>query len=275
VTEDRPLDSQLRADQRDGVLRLTLDRPEAANAITPDQRDRLIGLLESASADATVRVVVIGATGKHFCTGADLRASRPAPERPEGAPERVAGDVSRMIRDGAQRLVAAVLDCEKPVIAAVNGTAAGIGAHLALACDLVVAADGARFIEVFVCRGLVPDGGGAYLLPRLVGVARAKELLLLGDDLPADEAARMGLVTRLVPAGELDGAVDELAGRLAAGPTRALALTKWLVNRSLESDRAGAFHDEALAQELNMTTADANEGVAAFVERRPPDFHGW
>jgi 2-(1,2-epoxy-1,2-dihydrophenyl)acetyl-CoA isomerase len=275
VTEDRPLDDQLRADRRDGVLRLTLDRPEAANAVTPDQRDRLIALLEGASADAAVRVVVIGATGKHFCTGADLRAGRRAPDRPDGAPERVAGDVSRMIRDGAQRLVAAVLDCEKPVIAAVNGTAAGIGAHLALACDLVIAAEGARFIEVFVRRGLVPDGGGAYLLPRLVGVARAKELLLLGDDLPADEAARLGLVTRVVPADQLDEAVDGLAGRLAEGPTRALALTKWLVNRSLESDRAGAFHDEALAQELNMTTADANEGVTAFVERRPPRFHGW
>jgi 2-(1,2-epoxy-1,2-dihydrophenyl)acetyl-CoA isomerase len=172
-------------------------------------------------------------------------------------------------------MVTAVLDCDKPVIAAVNGTAAGIGAHLALACDLVVAAEGARFIEVFVRRGLVPDGAGCWLLARLVGLHKAKELMLLGDEVPAEEALRLGLVNRVVPAAELAAAAGEWAARLAAGPTRALALTKGLLNRSLDSDRAGALRDEALAQELNMTTHDANEGVAAFVERRDPAFRGW
>ncbi|HEY8545836.1 MAG TPA: enoyl-CoA hydratase-related protein [Acidimicrobiales bacterium] len=268
-------DDELLVHRDGGVLTLTLNRPDAANAITPDQRDRLIELLQEASNLVEVRAVVIGATGRHFCTGADLRVSRPGPERPADAPERIVGDVGRMIRDGAQRLVAAVLDCEKPVLAAVNGTAAGIGAHLAFACDLVVAADTAKFIEVFVRRGLVPDGGGAYLLPRRVGLQKAKELMFFGDDLPAAEAQALGLVNKVVPADELDATVAEWAGRLAAGPTRSIGLTKWLVNRSLESDRATAFHEEAVAQELNMTTHDANEGVQSFVERRPPTYRGW
>ncbi|MFF3029578.1 enoyl-CoA hydratase/isomerase family protein [Streptomyces rubiginosohelvolus] len=251
-----------------GVSWITLNRPEAMNAVTWDQRERVIVLLAEASADPAVRAVVLTATGRGFCAGADLRGA-PAPDR-----ERVPGDVARTIRLGAQRLIAAVLDCEKPVIAAVNGTAAGIGAHLAFACDLVLAADTATFIEVFVRRGLVPDGGGAYLLPRLVGPRRAKELMFFGDALTAADAERLGLVNRTVPAGELEALAKEWAGRLATGPTRALALTKQLVNASLDTDRATAFAAEAAAQEINMTTRDANEGVASFVERRPPTYEG-
>nr|WSY54068.1 enoyl-CoA hydratase-related protein [Streptomyces sp. NBC_00886] len=250
------------------VAYLTLNRPEALNAITPDQRDRLIGLLGEASADPEVRAVVLTGTGRGFCAGADLRGGGAA------AGERVAGDVARMIRLGAQRLISAVLDCEKPVIAAVNGTAAGLGAHLALACDLVLAAESARFIEVFVRRGLVPDGGGAYLLPRLLGPQRAKELMFFGDAVSAADAERFGLVNRVVSDGELEKTAREWAERLATGPTRALALTKQLVNTSLESDRATAFTAEAAAQEINMTTEDAREGVASFVERRSPGYRG-
>ncbi|MER6413195.1 enoyl-CoA hydratase/isomerase family protein [Streptomyces humidus] len=249
------------------VTHLTLDRPEALNALTPEGRDRLIALLGEASADPGVRAVILTGAGRGFCAGADLRGG--------GARgERIAGDVARTLRLGAQRLVAAVLDCEKPVIAAVNGTAAGLGAHLALACDLVLAAESARFIEVFVRRGLVPDGGGAYLLPRLVGPQRAKELMFFGDALTAPDAERLGLVNRVVPDGELDKTAREWAARLAAGPTRALALTKQLVNASMESDRATAFAAEAAAQEINMTTRDAQEGVTSFVERRATDFRG-
>lgn len=275
MTDERPLADQVATREEGSVLWITLDRPEAANAITPDQRDRIVDLLEDASARVEVRVVVLTATGRHFCTGADLRHSSPPPARPDGAPERVVGDVARMIQTGAQRLVAGVLDCDKPVIAAVNGTAAGIGAHLALACDLVIAADTARFIEVFARRGLVPDGGGCWLLPRLVGLQRAKELVFFGDDLPAVEAERLGLVNRVVPADEVAAVAGAWAARLAAGPTRAIGLTKGLLNRSLDSDRATAFREEALAQEINMTTQDANEGVAAFVERRDPAYRGW
>ncbi|MGG7573209.1 enoyl-CoA hydratase/isomerase family protein [Streptomyces sirii] len=250
-----------------GVSWITLNRPDALNALTWDQRERIIGRLADASADPDVRAVVITATGKGFCAGADLRGSPPAGER-------IAGDVARMIRRGAQRFIGAVLDCEKPVIAAVNGTAAGIGAHLAFACDLVLAAESARFIEVFVRRGLVPDGGGAYLLPRLIGPQRAKELMFFGDAVPAAEAERLGLVNRVVADGELAKTAREWAERLAAGPTRALTLTKQLVNASFETDRATAFAAEAAAQEITMTTADAQEGVAAFVARRSPSYRG-
>ncbi|MFH9135308.1 enoyl-CoA hydratase/isomerase family protein [Streptomyces sp. NPDC017524] len=251
-----------------GVSWITLNRPEVMNAVTRDQRERIIALLAEASADPAVRAVVLTATGRGFCAGADLR------DAPAATRESVPGDVARTIRLGAQRLVAAVLDCEKPVIAAVNGTAAGIGAHLAFACDLVLAADTAKFVEVFVRRGLVPDGGGAYLLPRLVGPQRAKELMFFGDTLPAVDAERLGLVNRTVPGGELEALAKEWAGRLAAGPTRALALTKQLVNVSLDGDRAAAFAAEAAAQEINMTTRDAHEGVASFVERRSPVYRG-
>ncbi|MDX6314304.1 MAG: 2-(1,2-epoxy,2-dihydrophenyl)acetyl-CoA isomerase [Streptomyces sp.] len=262
-----PVDSVVRHATDNGVSWITLNRPEAMNALAWDHRERIIHLLEQASADPSVRAVVITATGRAFCAGADLRGGAAATDpRP--------GDVARTIRRGAQRLIAAVLDCEKPVLAAVNGTAAGIGAHLALACDLVIAADSAKFVEVFVRRGLVPDGGGAYLLPRLVGPQRAKELLFFGDDLPAAAAERLGLVNRVVPADDLDKTARAWAERLASGPTRALALTKQLVNASLDSDRTTAFAAEAAAPELNMSTADAQEGVRSFIERRPPEFRG-
>ncbi|MDO0933994.1 enoyl-CoA hydratase-related protein [Streptomyces sp. DG2A-72] len=250
------------------VRRITLDRPEALNAITPDLREHLIQILSDASSDPAVRAVVLTGTGRGFCAGADLRGGA------SGARERVAGDVARTLRLGAQRLISAVLDCEKPVIAAVNGTAAGLGMHLALACDLVLAAESAKFIEVFVRRGLVPDGGGAYLLPRLIGPQRAKELMFFGDALTAADAERLGLVNRVVPDAELDKTAREWADRLATGPTRAIALTKQLVNASLDTDRATAFAAEAAAQEINMTTADAREGVASFVERRSPEYRG-
>lgn len=272
---DAPLQEQVLHRVEDGVSWITLNRPDAGNAITYRQRNYVIDLLNEASADYHVRVVVITANGRHFCTGADLRAAQPEIPSPEGAPERPIGFVSRNIRLGAQRLVAAVLDCEKPVIGAINGTAAGIGAHVAFACDLVIAADTAKFIEVFIRRGIVPDGGGAYLLPRIIGMQKTKELMFFGDDLPVDEAHRLGLVNVVVASDKLVDTAAEWAARLAQSPTRAIALTKWLVNRSLDSDRAGAFYDESYAQELNMQTQDANEGVAAFVERRDPSYKGW
>ncbi|GGT00328.1 MULTISPECIES: enoyl-CoA hydratase/isomerase family protein [Streptomyces] len=270
----RPLDEQVLHRIENGVCWITLNRPEAMNAVTWEQRERLIALLDAASADPGVRAVVLTSAGRGFCAGADLRAGPRTGGGGGRSGERVAGDVARMIRRGAQRLVTAVLDCEKPVVAAVGGTAAGIGAHLAFACDLVVAAESARFVEVFVRRGLVPDGGGAYLLPRLVGPQRAKELMFFGDAVPAADAARLGLVNRVVPDGEVERCAREWAERLAQGPTRAIALAKQLVNASLDGDRAAALAAEAAAQEINMATVDAAEGVAGFVERRTPKFLG-
>lgn len=294
-----PVDRELLWDRdADGVAWLTLNRPEAGNALSPALREDLIRRLDDASRDPLTRVVVLTAAGpRHFCTGADLGA---APARqpngtgqpsgagqppgtgqpqdaslPPGLPERPAGSVARAIAGGAQRLISSVLDCEKPVIAAVNGTAAGLGSHLAYACDLVLAAETAKFIEVFVRRGLVVDGAGAYLLTRRIGVHRAKELIFFGDDLPAAEAERLGLVNRVVPAGELAQAARAWARRLAEGPTVALGLGKRLVNRALDVDRAAALAEEAMAAEINMASADGQEGLRAFRERRTPAFRGW
>ena len=275
MAEDRPLEDQVRCEISEAVMTITLDRPEVHNAISPDQRNRMIELFESASEDLNVRAVILTASGKGFCTGADLRAHREPPPRPAGAPERAILDVGRGIKTGAQRLVSSILDCEKPVVGAINGTAAGIGAHMAFACDLVIAAEGIRFIEVFVRRGIVPDGGGAYLLPRLVGPQKAKELMFFGDDVEAGEALSLGLVNKVVPAEELGGAAAAWAQRLAAQPTKMLSLTKLMVNRSLESDRLTMYELEALAQDTVMTGEDAQEGVSAFKERRDPDWKGW
>ncbi|HEX9683773.1 MAG TPA: enoyl-CoA hydratase-related protein [Acidimicrobiales bacterium] len=279
MSDDTPiLDDELiyRLDD-DGVAWITLNRPQAHNAMTPSQRNRMIELLEEASASLHVRCVVLGASGeKAFCTGADLRAGgNPTPPRPDGAPDRAAGDVARMIQRGAQRLIGAIIDCEKPVICAVNGTAAGLGAHLAWASDIVIASDNAKFIEVFIRRGIAPDAGGAYLLPRLIGVQKTKELIFFGDDVSATDALAMGLVNRVVPFDQLGPTVGEWARRLAGQPTKAISLGKWLINRSLESDRRTAFDEEAWAQEVVVSTHDAGEGVAAFKERRSPEFRGW
>jgi 2-(1,2-epoxy-1,2-dihydrophenyl)acetyl-CoA isomerase len=260
-----------------GVLWITLNRPEAGNAMKAEMRHQIADWLDEASGDPSVRAIVItGAGEKGFCTGADLRSSRTQPPaRPEGAPDRIVGDAARMIRTGWQRLVSSILDCEKPVIAGVNATAAGGGMHLAIACDLVIMAEEARFIEVFVRRGLAPDAGGAYLLTRLVGPQKAKELFFYGDDISAADAERIGLANKIVPRAELDKTLTEWAERLARGPTQAIGFAKWLTNRSLDSDRHGAFWDEGYAQELNNHTEDAAEGMAAFAERRAPEFKGW
>jgi len=262
--------------EANGVASITLNRPEAGNAMTPAMRDQIVLWLRDLSASYTARAVVItGAGEKGFCTGADLRAPRAAPAKPQGAPERVMGDTARMIQRGWQRLVSAVLDCEKPVIAGVNGTAAGGGCHLALACDLVIMAEEARFIEVFVRRGIIPDAGGCYLLPRLIGPQKAKELMFFGDDVSAPEAEKIGLVNRVVPRADLEKTVAEWAERLATLPTKSIGMTKALINRSFESSRPTALAEEAWAQELINGTQDAREGMMSFVERRPPEFKGW
>jgi 2-(1,2-epoxy-1,2-dihydrophenyl)acetyl-CoA isomerase len=277
MAADAPVTDLIRTSVEDGLARVTIDRVDAGNSLTAEMRDHLSDTFDELSATLGVRAIVLTGTGpKHFCTGAGLGgAQRPEPARPDDAPARALGDVARLIRRGWQRLVASILDCEKPVIAAVNGTAAGGGANLVLACDLVVMADNARLIEIFVKRGIIPDAGGCYLLPRIVGPQRAKELMFLGDELGAADCERWGIANRVVPADQLGATVDELAARLVAAPSKVIAMTKWLVNRSSESSRHAAFEEEAYAQELVSATADMAEGMAAFGERRPPEFRGW
>lgn len=259
-------------DDGDAIRRITLNRPEAANALRPQDRDRIIAALREADSDPAIRVVMLAASGRHFCAGADVKAL--AQQRARSGGQAQVGDAVRRIMEGAQALIAAVLDCGKPVLAVVQGPAAGIGGHLALAADLVVASDEATFVESFVRRGLVMDGGGAYLLTRRIGMQKAKELAFFGDALPAAEALSLGLVNGVVPAAELAAVAEELARRLTSAPTTAIALTKRLLNSAPDTDRAGSFLAEAMAQELQSHSHDSREGVRAFVERRPPEFLG-
>jgi 2-(1,2-epoxy-1,2-dihydrophenyl)acetyl-CoA isomerase len=267
----------VRFEVADGIASITIDRPEAGNALTSEQRVKMGEWLARADEDLAVRCVVLQATGRFFCTGADLSGGAPSVEstRPADAPERVIGERRRMMLRGAITTVNAILDCEVPVIAKVQGTAAGIGAHLAFACDLVIVSESAKFIEVFARRALAADGLGTWLLPRLVGLQRAKELILLAEDISATRACEIGLATRVVPADELDATVAGLARRLADGPTRAHAVNKWLLNRSLDVDRATMAQEEAWIVDVMAQSLDSEEGVSSFMEKREPKFRGY
>jgi len=254
-----------------GVRWLVLDRPDVGNSVTRAMQRDLIDNLASASADPEIRAVVFTAAGeRHFCTGPNLRDPNMRPSQ-----DRIPGDAARILRTGSQAVVAALLDCDKPVICGLNGVAAGVGASMVLACDLVVAVESARIIELFVRRGLAPDGGAAYLLTRKVPFNVAKRLVLFGEELSATEAHRIGLVNEVVTDhNELRRVVSEWAQRLASGPTRALAAAKMMLNQALDVDRASAFVSEALLVEQVAGTADVAEGVAAFAEKRDPRFQG-
>ncbi|WP_330256207.1 enoyl-CoA hydratase-related protein [Nocardia sp. NBC_00565] len=268
---DRSRDAAILSELSGGIFTITLNRPDAANAIRPDDRNALIQLFSDADVDPDVRVVVLRANGRHFCAGADVVTLADGHAKNV---KRVTGPM-RTIMTGAQKLVASVLDCGKPVITVVQGAAAGIGAHLAYASDLVVATDAAYFAESFVKRGLVVDGGGAYLLPRRIGMQKAKEMVFFGEKLTAGEALGLGLINRVVSVAELDAAVAEFADRLAVAPTSAIALTKRLFNDSPDSDRSASFVAEAMAQEIQSYAHDSKEGVRAFVQKRPADYLGW
>ena len=214
----------VRFDVADGIATITIDRPQAGNALTSAQRARMVEWFARADEDLAIRCVVLQATGRFFCTGADLSGGTvipDAPERPADAPDEVIGERRRMMLRGAIRNVSAILDCEVPVIAKVQGTAAGIGAHLAFACDLVIASENAKFIEVFARRALAADGLGTWLLPRLVGLQRAKELILLAEDISAQRAYEIGLVARVGPSASLRAICATVSSRSSAGTTRA------------------------------------------------------
>ena len=260
----------------DQVAWITINNPDKGNAMSPGMRDRMTGLFESLNGQFDARAVVLTATGqKLFCPGADISVGREYAQRPDDAPALAVGEPRRMMLRGQHPLMSSILDCELPVIAAVNGTAAGMGVHLALMCDLVMMADHAKFIEVFARRGLVPDAMGTWILPRLIGPMKTKELMFFADDIPADSALELGLCNKVVPGEELIPSVMEWAVRLATGPTKAHMFTKWLVNRSLDVDRRTITEEESWAVELNNGTLDAQEGVNSFRERRDPNWRGF
>jgi 2-(1,2-epoxy-1,2-dihydrophenyl)acetyl-CoA isomerase len=251
------------------VLRLTLNRPEAHNSITHVMVDAMIACLDSAGQDETVRVIVLDAVGKSFCSGSDLA---PATERPERRPR--VGTIQRRLPSKANRLIPLMLEVQTPIVSVVRGWAAGLGFHLALASDFCIAADDARFWEPFIARGFSPDSAGSWLLPRLVGVVRTRELIMLGRELSGAEAAAWGLVHAAVPSAQLGAEADALIEKLASGPTVALGLAKWLLNTGAELGLDHHLRNEALALELSMRSEDFKEGTAAFVQRRAARFEG-
>ncbi|MGH9025143.1 MAG: enoyl-CoA hydratase/isomerase family protein [Acidimicrobiia bacterium] len=254
-----------------GICRITLDRPEAKNALTVEMRDAILEAVREARADPAVRAVLLTGTGDAFCAGMDLSGSTVAKA---GAADFDPRSTSEALRVGVQAFIRDLWELDKPTVAAVNGAAVGPGAHLALACDFVLVQPKTRFVWTFSKLGLVADGGGAYLLPRLVGLPRAKAMIMLGEGLTGAEAVADGLAYRCVDADALDYEARELAARLAAGPTRALGLSKRLLNTAFETDFALSLELEGHFQSLATASADLPEGLAAAKERRDPDFQG-
>ena len=259
---ERPSTGVLTAATERGVTVLTLNRPDALNALTADLRRQLLAAVKAAGRDADVRAVVITGAGRAFCAGADLR---------DGSGER---EFRRVLSDEYNPLVEAIRALPKPVIAAVNGVAAGAGVSLALAADLVIAAEGARFVPAFHRIGLVPDSGLTRALVRAVGRHRAFEVLMGERQMDATEAQAAGLVAAVVPADRLADAARELAERLASGPTRAIGLTKRLIAGAEDASLSDSLAAEAALQEVAGRTDDHAEGVAAFTEKRDPAFRG-
>lgn len=253
------------AGDRQGIVTITLNRPQIKNAINGPMWDELLETFREIASRDDDRCVVITGAGGAFCSGADLSGRGSGEQRPrhQWHTMRHVGDVCMAL----QRL-------PQPVIAKVPGIAAGAGCNLALGCDLIVASDEARFSEIFAKRGLSVDFGGTWLLPRLVGLHKAKELAFFADIISAKEAEALGLVNRVVPAANLDAFVDDWARRLAGGPPIALAQTKRMLTNSFEVTLEQALEDEGWAQTVNFGTSDTPEAIAAFLEKREPRFQG-
>jgi 2-(1,2-epoxy-1,2-dihydrophenyl)acetyl-CoA isomerase len=262
LTDAAPTEAMVLVSDRGAVRTLTLNRPATLNSFTAAMHGQLLPALDAAAADAAVRAVVITGAGRGFCAGQDLRD-----------PAMTAGvDVGGVIERFYRPLATRVRSMPVPVIAAVNGVAAGAGANLALCCDLVVAARSASFIQAFSKIGLVPDCGGTWLLPRLVGRARALGLAMTGDKLPAEDAERMGMIWQCVDDALLMDTVCALADRLAAMPSQALAETRRALDAAMPMDFGDALALEAAAQRRLGAAPDFAEGVAAFFAKRPPVF---
>lgn len=263
-------DDVLLREQSDGVLTLTMNRPDVLNALTLDLLAALGGAIDAAANDPGVRCLVLTGAGRGFCSGADLREGIVGAEGGVPSPE----GYGATVRDYYSPLILAIRRIEKPVIAAVNGVAAGAGQSLALACDLRVASEKASFIGGFVKIGLIPDSGGTFIMPRLVGLAKAAELTFFGDRLPADEALRLGLLNAVVPVDELLPTTMEWARRLAALPTQAIGMTKRAFNAAIMPDLEERLEHEAQLMSAAAATDDHREGIAAFLEKREARFTG-
>ena len=253
---------------KDNIATLTLNRPDRLNALGGSLRDDLHDAITRSAADPEVRVMIITGSGKGFCSGGDVKAMS---EAKDGRRER---PLMEKIAPGRDRTLLAMRDAPQPIIAAVNGAAAGAGMNLALGCDIRIASTAAKFSQAFVKRGLHPDWGGTYFLPRVVGMAKAAELIFTGAVIDAAEALRLGIVSQVLPPEELLPAARALAGAIATGPPIAIRLAKRGLYRNAESDLRTALEYETFAQHNCFETEDATEGIKAFVEKRAPRFKG-
>jgi 2-(1,2-epoxy-1,2-dihydrophenyl)acetyl-CoA isomerase len=254
---------------RDGVvLRVTLDRPSRRNSLSHSMIDAFVAALTEAATDDSLRVIHIQGAGDDFCSGVDWVAANNDGQRPR------TGDILRRLPHGAHRVIELIHGIHLPVVCSVRGFAAGLGCNLALAADFTVAADDAVFWEPFAARGFSPDSGATWLLPRLVGLTRAKQMLLLGDKVGATDAATWGLIHQTVSPAEMDRVTEELLTRLANGPTVALGLAKQAIHYGQHATLSQSMTQELFDIELSCRTKDFKEGLAAFRERRPPRFHG-
>jgi 2-(1,2-epoxy-1,2-dihydrophenyl)acetyl-CoA isomerase len=254
-------------ERRGGVMVVTLNRPEVLNSFNLRMAEELLDALRTAADDAGVRTVLLAGAGRAFCAGQDLAEVLPAAGRPKP-------DLGDVVRRQYNPIVRAIRTLEKPVVCAVNGVAAGAGANIAFACDLVLAAEDATFVQSFSKIGLIPDSGGTFILPRIVGLQRAAALTMLGDRLTAERAKEWGLVHDVVPNAVLHDTSIELANRLAGMPTRGLGLAKRGFNAAFANDLETQLALEEELQREAGETADYEEGVRAFIEKRKPIFHG-
>jgi 2-(1,2-epoxy-1,2-dihydrophenyl)acetyl-CoA isomerase len=259
------------------AARILLNRPEALNAWNEQFGRDLLDAVATVSADDSIRAVLITGAGRAFSSGADLKEQRNARARDSATrelPDSGAPDLSSRLKEVYHPIITGLREMPKPAIAAVNGPAVGIGCSLALACDLIVAAESAYFLLAFVNIGLVPDGGSTVFIPARVGYARAAEMAMLGERVPAQQALDWGLINRIVPDDELESGADALLQLLAHGPTTSYAGSKRLLNRRMYADLAGQLDAEAEAQREQGQSHDFIEGVLAFIEKRPPNFTG-
>lgn len=256
--------------RRDGaVLRVTLDRPSGRNSLTQLMIEALVGALTDAAADDSLRAIHIRGAGDDFCAGADWVAANSA-----GGQRPRTGDLVRRIPHTAHRVIELVHSIQLPVVCSVQGWAVGMGCNLALAADFAIASTDAVFWEPFVERGFSPDSGSTWLLPRLVGLARARRMLLLGEKVTGPDAADWGLIHQAVSPGALDDAAEELLDRLACGPTVAIGLAKQALSFGQHASLGQSLTQELFNLELSCRTSDFKEGLEAFRQRRPPNFHG-